>query len=57
MSGMSRTLITVLVAVGLSVGVAIAGQALGFSEFAYLSALLVVGMLVSLTDPHRFGWR
>ncbi len=54
---MPRTVVTVVTAVLLSLAVAGAGQALDFSGLAYFGALLVIGLLASLTDLERFGWR
>ena len=57
MSPMLRTILTVLVGLALATLVALAGEALDFSGLAYFAALLAIGLLISLTDPTRFGWR
>lgn len=52
-----RLMLTGLVTIALGVIVAVVGRALHFSGEAYLVALIVAGILISLTDPKRFGLR
>lgn len=54
---MPRRLITALVTLVLGLAIGLVGHALHFSGQAYFVAFLIGGLLISFTDPHRFGWR
>jgi putative Mn2+ efflux pump MntP len=54
MASMPRIVVSVLTGLALSVAIAAIGLALDFSGQAYFLAVIVAGVLISLTDRERF---